>query len=106
LARKQGSGFSGIPSQLHGFRKNPQNSACVRAMISRESSAMDSFLQIELTTHERDILLRGLRYVRSAIMLEQREPSVNDRLRRSEQLEQVIDLSQRLESTDPLNASV
>lgn len=63
---------------------------------------MDGLLHIELTSHERDVLLRGLRYVRSAIMLETREPSSEDTHRRSGMLDEIQNLSQRLENTDPL----
>lgn len=63
---------------------------------------MDGLLQIELTSHERDVLLRGLRYVRSAIMLETREPSADDTRIRSGLLDEIQNLSQRLENTDPL----
>ena len=63
---------------------------------------MDGLLQIELTSHERDVLLRGLRYVRSAIMLETREPSSEDTRIRSGMLDEIQNLSQRLENTDPL----
>ena len=63
---------------------------------------MASLLQVELTSDERDVLLRGLRYVRSAIMLETREPSVEDSHRRSNLLDEIQNLSQRLENSDPL----
>ena len=63
---------------------------------------MDGLLQIELTSHERDVLLRGLRYVRSSIMLETREPSADDARVRSGLLDEIQNLSQRLENTDPL----
>lgn len=63
---------------------------------------MASLLQVELTSDERDVLLRGLRYVRSAIMLETREPSVEDSRRRSNLLDEIQNLSQRLENSDPL----
>jgi hypothetical protein len=63
---------------------------------------MDGLLQIELTSHERDVLLRGLRYVRSAIMLETREPCADDTRVRSGLLDEIQNLSQRLENTDPL----
>ena len=63
---------------------------------------MDSMLQVELTSHERDVLLRGLRYVRSAIMLETRDPSSEDTRRRLSQLDELQNLSQRLENSDPL----
>ncbi|MEZ6125066.1 MAG: hypothetical protein R3C49_18120 [Planctomycetaceae bacterium] len=63
---------------------------------------MENVLQIELTTQERDVLLRGLRYVRRATMLETRDPNPDDEDRRSRLLDGLQILSQRLESTDPL----
>ena len=63
-------------------------------------------LHIEITAHERDVLLRGLRYVRSGIMLETRDPSPQDTYLRSGQLDEIQMLSQRLESTDPLSVPV
>ena len=65
---------------------------------------MDEVLQIELTSYERDVLLQGLRYVRSSIMLETREPTKQDDLRRVGLLDDIQMLSQRLESTDPVSA--
>jgi hypothetical protein len=67
---------------------------------------MDGMLQVELTTQERDILVRGLRYVRSSIMLELRDPTRDDEFRRSVMLDEIQNLSQRLESTDPLGVRV
>ena len=63
---------------------------------------MDDVLQVELTTHERDVLVRGLRYVRRSIMLETRDPHQQDELRPSNLLDDIQMLSQRLEATDPL----
>ena len=60
----------------------------------------NGMMQIEVSTHERDVLLRGLRYVRSSIMLELREPSKDDTYRRSMDLDEIQMLGQRLESTD------
>ena len=67
---------------------------------------MDGMLQVELTTQERDILVRGLRYVRSSIMLELRDPTREDEFRRSLLLDDIQNLSQRLESTDPIGVRV
>lgn len=61
---------------------------------------MDGLLQVELTSEEREVLLRGLRYVRSALMLEMREPSRDDERRRSGQLDEIQNLCQRLEAAD------
>lgn len=63
---------------------------------------MNDVLQVELTTSERDVLLRGLRYVRRSIMLETRDPEPSDEARRSDLLDNIQILSQRLEATDPL----
>ncbi len=61
----------------------------------------DGMMQIEVSTQERDVLLRGLRYVRSSIMLELREPVKDDTYRRSMDLDEIQMLCQRLESSDP-----
>jgi len=74
----------------------------VPVFSAQDKLIMDSILQVELTSQERDVLLRGLRYVRSAIMLETRDPSSEDTRRRSTQLDEIHSLSQRLENTDPL----
>ncbi len=58
-------------------------------------------MQIEVSTHEREVLLRGLRYVRSSIILELREPTKYDTYRRSMDLDEIQMLCQRLESSDP-----
>ena len=61
----------------------------------------NGMMQIEVSTHERDVLLRGLRYVRSSIMLHVREPEKDDTYHRSMDLDEIQMLCQRLESTDP-----
>jgi hypothetical protein len=63
---------------------------------------MNDVLQVELTTHERDVLLRGLRSVRRSVMLETRDPTKEDELRRTGLIDEIHMLSQRLEATDPL----
>ena len=67
---------------------------------------MNSLLQVELTSHERDVLIRGLRYVRSAILLETRDPDPADENFRSGQLNQIQSLSERLQSSDALGMRV
>jgi hypothetical protein len=66
---------------------------------------MDKGLQIELTSYERDVLWRGLRSVRSSIMLETRGPTNQDDLRRDGLLDEIQMLFQRLEATDPVSAA-
>jgi len=61
---------------------------------------MTDLMYIDLTEHERDLLLKGLRFVRRSIMLEMREPSAQDTLRRSGLLDEVQNLSQRLEASE------
>ena len=51
-------------------------------------------------------VLRHIRCVRSAIMLELREPNREDECRRAGLLDEIQNLSQRLESTDPLGVRV
>lgn len=62
-------------------------------------------IHIEVSDNEREVLLRGLRYVRSSIMLELREPNKNDEYHRSMALDEIQMLSQRLESSDHQLAS-
>lgn len=63
---------------------------------------MNDLIHIDLSEHERDILLKGLRHVRRSVMLETRDPSVNDELRRSGLLDEIQNLAQRLETSGPL----
>lgn len=64
-------------------------------------------LQIEVSSHERDVLLRGLRYVRSSLLLELREPEKEENRRRGSALDEIQMLCQRLENSDPqLTASL
>ncbi len=60
---------------------------------------MNDTVHIDLTDHERDLLLRGLRFVRRSVMLETRDRSAPDELRRSGLLEEIQDLTQRLEAS-------
>lgn len=67
---------------------------------------MESLVQVELTLEERDMLLRGLRYVRSSVMLEMRDPTPEDTYRRSHLLDQLQNLAQRLENAESLGVPV
>ena len=57
---------------------------------------MSQSLQVELTQPEREILLCGLRYMRSSIMLETREPSPDDTEKRERQLRDIAALADQL----------
>lgn len=61
---------------------------------------MDQLLKVEITPEERDVLLRGLRFVRSSVMLQMRDPNPEDERRRFCQLDDIQNLSQRLETAD------
>lgn len=63
---------------------------------------MNDVINIDLSEHERDILLKGLNFVRRSVMLETRDPSANDELRRSGLLDEIQILTQRLEASSPL----
>lgn len=80
--------------------------ACEKLKMSGAFKAMDGLLQVELSPQERDVLLRGLRYVRSAIMLEMRDPVPDDEARRSIMLDEIQILAQRLQSTDPMGIRI
>jgi hypothetical protein len=59
---------------------------------------MSQTLQVELTEEQREVLLRGLRYVRSSLMLEFREPAEDDAEGRQRQLLAIASLVQQLNS--------
>jgi len=67
---------------------------------------MEDILQVEMTAQERDLLLKGLRHVRSSIMLQMRDPDPEDERIRSCRLDEIQNLCQRLETTDPQPARV
>lgn len=60
---------------------------------------------LELTETQRDVLLRGLRYVRSSIMLDVRDPNPEDESRRSDELQEISQLVDRLNSVVPVDAT-
>ncbi len=58
---------------------------------------MNDVLQVEVSARERDVLLRGLRYVRSALLLQMRDPDADHDRWRSHLLEEIQALSHRLQ---------
>lgn len=104
-----------MPSvMIHGWRQrigSISDSGGIRSFrqlqIFGAVDVPNGMMQIEVSSHERDVLLRGLRYVRSSIMLELREPEKEDTRRRSSALDEIQMLCQRLENSDPqLSASL
>ncbi|MFP6763617.1 MAG: hypothetical protein VB858_08365 [Planctomycetaceae bacterium] len=54
---------------------------------------MSELLTLELTAQQRDVLIRGLRYVRSSVMLSTQDPSPELDQARADELRQLADLT-------------
>lgn len=67
---------------------------------------MSETLTVGLTTKERDLLLRGLRYVRSDVMLDICDPSPTINQQRDDQLQVIADLVDQLNGAQSANATV
>jgi hypothetical protein len=65
---------------------------------------MSETLTVGLTPEQRELLLRGLRYVRSSVALEIREPSPQVDADRRMQLGEIAQLVQHLEGAHPAGA--
>jgi hypothetical protein len=66
---------------------------------------MSETLTVGLTKQQREILLRGLRFVRSAVMLEVREPSTEVDADRAAQVREIGRLVEQLEGSRPAGAA-
>jgi hypothetical protein len=62
---------------------------------------MSETLNVGLTKQQRELLLRGLRFVRSAVMLEVREPSAEVDTDRANQVREIGRLVEQLEGSRP-----
>jgi len=62
---------------------------------------MSETLNVGLTKQQRELLLRGLRFVRSAVMLEVREPSAEVDSDRAAQVREIGRLVEQLEGSRP-----
>jgi hypothetical protein len=65
-------------------------------MFESEFTGMSDLLTLELSNEQRETLLRGLRYVRSSIMLTPEEPSDAVAAGRKAELKKVAALSELL----------
>jgi hypothetical protein len=65
-------------------------------MFESEFTGMSDLLTLELSNEQRETLLRGLRYVRSSIMLTPEEPSDAIAAGRRAELQKVAALSELL----------
>jgi hypothetical protein len=66
---------------------------------------MSETLTVGLTNQQREILLRGLRFVRSAVALEIREPSAEVDADRATQMREIGRLVEQLEKTQSAGAA-
>jgi hypothetical protein len=66
---------------------------------------MSETLTVGLTNQQREILLRGLRFVRSAVALEIREPSPEVDADRATQMREIGRLVEQLEKTQSAGAA-
>lgn len=62
---------------------------------------MSETLHVGLSESQRELLLRGLRYVRSSVMLEVADPTPEFEAERTDQLLQISNLVSRLNSASP-----
>jgi hypothetical protein len=65
---------------------------------------MSETLTVGLNKQQREILLRGLRFVRSAVMLDIREPSAEVDADRATQVREIGRLVEQLEGSRPAGA--
>ena len=65
---------------------------------------MSETLTVGLNKQQRDLLLRGLRFVRSAVMLEVREPGPEVDAERATQVREIGRLVEQLEGSRPAGA--
>ena len=62
-------------------------------------------INFEFTDKDRDVLLRGLRFVRSSIMLETRDPTPEDEAKRGEQLRDIANMVDRLKAAPSMSTA-
>lgn len=55
--------------------------------------------KLELTSRQQDLLLQGLRYIRSSVKLRMEDPTPESKQKRAEQLEELMQLSSLIEGS-------
>lgn len=68
----------------------------VTDLLQSEFTPMSDLLTVELNKEQRDEILRGLRYVRSSVMLTPEEPTPQVAEERNEKLQRLAALSELL----------
>ena len=66
---------------------------------------MSETLNVELTEQQQELLLKGLRYIRSSVLLEIREPSPEVEEDRRVRLQEITSLVDQLNGSHPANAT-
>lgn len=66
---------------------------------------MSEPLQTGLTAHQRDLLLQGLRYVRSSVMLSVRDPNAEVEDERDRQMAELAELTEWVEAIPTTSAT-
>lgn len=66
---------------------------------------MNDTLHVGLTEAERKLLLRGLRFVRSSVLLDIRDPDPDGTADRAEQLKIITALAEQLDGSHPAGAT-
>ncbi len=67
---------------------------------------MSKTLNVGLTKRQRDLLLRGLRFVRSSVLLEMREPDSDVEEDRGTELRDIASLVDQLNGAETANPTV
>ncbi|HUG93230.1 MAG TPA: hypothetical protein VML55_20480 [Planctomycetaceae bacterium] len=67
---------------------------------------MNNTLTVELTGEQRDLLLRGLSFLRSDVLLEMRDPAPDVDADRETRLDEIESLVARLRGPKPAHARV
>lgn len=65
----------------------------------RNLLTMSDTLHIAITPEQRDLLLRGLRFIRSSVLLRVGNPGEEDRQQREAQLQQIEELVDQLKGS-------
>jgi hypothetical protein len=73
---------------------------------TRPQAAMSESLQIGINPEQREMILRGLRFVRSSVLLEMRNPTEDEADPRETRLREIEDLVEQLGGARTVEAGV
>lgn len=66
---------------------------------------MSDSVNVDLTPEQRELLLRGLQYIRSSVLLDMQKPSAAVATEREQQLDRIESLVSHLEDARPASAA-